>query len=437
MHLYDYTKFKNCFICGNIEDNLGKFIKTVVDSLSDISSYPMNKHPKELERLERLNRRAASLDDIMHNDSAPRRRKKVNKSYACGYCLNDSVLIVNGSNCFGEKELDFYLDKLKPLNEVLSHNNAHILFVRGTDDPRYFNGELISLSNIKTIKDYSVVKFHNFNCLCIGGDLSIDRKWKIEQEKRIGRKLYFEDESFVYKEDELDEILNHYDISCIITTSCPTFVQPSMNNIAKSPWASNDKEVLKKINATRVLMDKIYNKTVETNNKPYLWAYSTFKCANQSVLNDIVFLSQHLLHFSYFNEMVSSAFGINLSSDKAKKESMAKVIDHYVGSRYRVYEDDYDFFDEDSDDINNNDMEMEMPMDVPTETEPITEPINVEMLGLEAPPEFRWNEFVGNYGNVDINLNNANDRIVTLEDLTQSLEATVRGGRNLNNVANE
>ena len=57
MKVYDYGKTKNCLICGNIDGNFDRFIKTVVGSLRNLKSYVVEKHPKEIERQERLARK--------------------------------------------------------------------------------------------------------------------------------------------------------------------------------------------------------------------------------------------------------------------------------------------------------------------------------------------------------------------------------------------
>jgi len=247
--------------------------------------------------------------------NGPRRyaKKMSNQPKYCGYCLDNAVLIVNGSNTFGQNDLKYYYDKFNMLNDVLADNNAYILFVRGNDDPKYFTDELLNLSNVKTIQDYSVIKLNKFNCLCIGGQVSLDRLWKSEQEKRIGKKMFWENEHMTFDEDSINEILSKHKISCIITPSSPSFAYPGTNAFKKNPWVTKDKALLNDLNYERVIMDRIYNKIIESKSKPYIWTYSRFDTSNQSVINDILFQSLCSFQFLNFNNTAAEYFNIDFS----------------------------------------------------------------------------------------------------------------------------
>lgn len=340
MKIYDYGKIKTCLICGSINGNVDRFVKMIVGSLTDIRKYKVEQHPKEIERQERIRRKqeeeAQALADrrnpfgigggIPHphdpHDNAPRRyAKKMSKlPKYCGYCLDNTVLIVNGSNTFGQNDLKYYYDKFSMLNKVLADNNSHILFVRGNDDPKYFTDELLNLSNVKTIQDYSVIKLNKFNCLCIGGQVSLDRLWKSEQEKRIGKKMFWENEHMTFDENAINVILSKYKISCIVTPSSPSFAYPGTNVFKKSPWATKDKTLLNDLNDERVIMDRIYNKIIESKSKPYIWAYSRFDASNQSMINDILFQSLCPFQFLNFNNTAADYFNIDFSKQLKENE---------------------------------------------------------------------------------------------------------------------
>ena len=335
MKIYDYGKIKTCLICGSINGNIDRFVKMIVGSLTRTGKYKVEQHPKEIERQERLRKKQEETQTILGNrnpfglgghlippDNAPRRNvKKINKMPKyCGYVLDNTVLIVNGSNTFGQNDLKYYYDKFNMLNDVLADNNAYILFVRGNDDPKYFTDELLNLSNIKTIQDYSVVKLDKFNCLCIGGQVSLDRLWKSEQEKRIGKKMFWENEHMTFDEDNINEILSKHKISCIITPSSPSFAYPGTNIFYKSPWIVKDKTLLNDLNNERVMMDKIYNKIIESKSKPYIWVYSRFDTSNQSMINDILFQSLRPFQFLNFNNTAADYFNIDFSKQLKENE---------------------------------------------------------------------------------------------------------------------
>ena len=339
MKIYDYGKIKTCLICGSINGNVDRFIKMIVGSLTNIRKYKVEQHPKEIERQERIRREQEEeaqaladirnpfgIDDILrphdqHGNAPGRYAKKMRKqSKYCGYCLDNAVLIVNGSNTFGQNDLKYYYDKFNMLNDVLADNNTHILFVRGNDDPKYFTDELLNLSNVKTIQDYSVIKLNKFNCLCIGGQVSLDRLWKSEQEKRIGKKMFWENEYMTFDEDAINAILSKHKISCIVTPSSPSFAYPGTNVFKKSPWVAKDKALLNDLNNERIIMDRIYNKIIESKSKPYMWTYSRFDASNQSVINDILFQSLCPFQFLDFNKAAADYFNIDFSKQLKENE---------------------------------------------------------------------------------------------------------------------
>ena len=379
MKIYDYGKIKTCLICGSINGNVDRFVKMIVGSLTDLRKYKVEQHPKEIERQERIRRKleeeAQALADRRNPfgigggiqlppiGNAPRRyAKKMSKQPKyCGYCLDNAVLIVNGSNTFGQNDLKYYYDKFNMLNDVLADNNAYILFVRGNDDPKYFTDELLNLSNVKTIQDYSVIKLNKFNCLCIGGQVSLDRLWKSEQEKRIGKKMFWENEHMTFDEDSINEILSKHKISCIITPSSPSFAYPGTNAFKKSPWIVKDKTLLNDLNNERVIMDKIYNKIIESKSKPYIWTYSRFDASNQSVINDILFQSLCPFQFLNFNNAAADYFNIDFSKQLKENEfssndGMAKK-SYTISSSIRHWDDDDIFGDADEEGHAENEQE--------------------------------------------------------------------------------
>lgn len=335
MKIYDYGKIKTCLICGSINGNVDRFVKMIVGSLTDIRKYKVEQHPKEIERQERIRRKqeeeAQALADRRdpfiphphdpHGNDPRRYEKKISKlPKSCGYLLDNTVLIVNGSNTFGQNDLKYYYDKFNMLNDVLADNNTHILFVRGNDDPKYFTDELLNLSNMKTIQDYSVIKLNKFNCLCIGGQVSLDRLWKSEQEKRIGKKMFWKNECMTFNEDAINVILSKYKISCIVTPSSPSFAYPGTNVFKKSPWVAKDKALLNDLNDERVIMDRVYNKIIESKSKPYIWTYSRFDASNKSVINDILFQSLGSFQFLNFNNAAAEFFNIDFSKQLKENE---------------------------------------------------------------------------------------------------------------------
>lgn len=374
MKVYDYKQLNNCVICGSIENGIDTFIENIIKKLPNKKSFIARVHPKEVERQERLQRKREEMSIRERLDFLGRRDTWRNpfedgpnlmglkKSSREDYVSENTLLVVCGVCWIGGKDINYYLSKFNELNRILADNNTHILFVRGSqDDPQIFNNELINLSNIKTIPDYSVLMLESFNCLCIGGSISIDREWKKLQEQRIGRKLYWEEENFVYKENEIEEILNKYDIACVITNTCPSFVFPGTNSFNKSSWALKDKKILKDILDERKQMDKVYERIIDKNKKPFVWVYSKYGVDNQNVVNDIVFQSLCKQSFLSFNNVVESNFGVRFNKKLAyNQEIMDEIIKKCNEFRYvnTTVDEDMEWLD-----VENNDDENVLPDD--------------------------------------------------------------------------
>jgi hypothetical protein len=368
MKIYDYEPINKCVLYGSIENGLDKFIENVIIRLPHTQNVSKEIHPKEAERQERLKRKEEErLREQVANpfvnplglqaptfDSSRAWRKKMRPSVRS--FLNDTIVIVCGNCGLGSKDTSFYISKFNNFNTVLSDNNCHVLFVRGnSDNPSLFNNEEINLSNVKTVPDYSIVKFKSFNCLCLGGSISLDREWKKAQQERIGRKLYWEDENFVYNEKAIDSILEDYDIACIVSSTCPSFAFPGTNSFNKSSWALKDKSLLEDILNERRLMDKVYEKIISKNKKPYTWFYTKYKANHNNIVNDILFQSLGKQETYSFNDCVSANFGVNFDSS-TKISYNKEVMDELIKKIESIGSEMPNAFDVEEDDVENGEL---------------------------------------------------------------------------------
>lgn len=325
MKVYNFKKINTCYTCGNIDRNIEKFIEEIT---SKLSNYKKEVHPKELERMERLKNKSNVL---MSNPNNQRRAKKsaFKPNFSpSGY--NDSVIIVSGNCGIGGKKMSYYEGLFEKLNNILANNNCFILFVRGNnDDPQIFNECRIDFEHVKTIPDYSVVCLKHYNCLCIGGSTSLDKEWKLAQESNFGKKLFWENEMPSFDEDELTNILNKYKISCVVSSTSPSFTFPSTNTFNSIKWAKDNSEIKNNLLNERKTLDRIYNAFVENNVKPYVWIYGRFKKKNTRKINDIVFDSLQPFQIENVNNAISFNFGISLS--KKLEENTFALDDFYCG----------------------------------------------------------------------------------------------------------
>lgn len=315
MKIYDLKKLEKCFVCGNIDRNMDRFINMVTSSLSN---YTKVEHPKEIERQERLRSKPnQSLFRPRYDYDDGGRvtlNKKMKTSFFGDNTYNNSAIIVSGNSGIGNKSMKYYQETFTKLDEILANNNCFIFFVRGNnDDPSMFNEEKINFEHIKAVPDYSVILLKNFNCLCIGGSVSLDKEWKLSQEKNFGKKLFWEGEEPYFDEDSLDEILSKYKIGCVISSTSPSFVFPGTNSFNKSKWFKEDTSIKSLFSKERKTLDKVYDKIIDSDTKPYAWFYGRFKQNNQAKVNDIIFDSLFPFQIESITTLIAKNFGIDTS----------------------------------------------------------------------------------------------------------------------------
>ena len=212
MNVYNLKEIERCFVCGSIDRNMNKFINLLT---SHLSKFENKEHPKEIERKKRIAERLNNLHEEVRRAHRARGARgafevKVDKgSFSTNY--DNSIIIVSGNGGIGLKSKQYYDETFGKLEKVLADNNCYLFFVRGnSDDPSYFENRLIDFDHVKTIPDYSVIVLKTFNCLCVGGSYSIDKEWKLAQEKEFGKKSYWENEAPILDEKQLDDILKEF-----------------------------------------------------------------------------------------------------------------------------------------------------------------------------------------------------------------------------------
>ena len=352
MKIYNYQKFSNVYLGGSVLNKEESLIPIISKRLSSSNSIQL--HPKEIERQERLSRRKKSpkggLGMMRKGDGT----------------FNDSVIIFSGSTGFGSKSFEHFDEIFKPLNEMLEKNNTHIIFIRGnSDDPSYFTEGKISYSNIKAVDDYSLIKFNGFNCLCIGGGVSLDRKWKQTQGGRLKKTLYWDGESTKFNQDELKEILADNKIACVVTHVPPSFVGTDTSTYSDSKWSGSDKDVIDDAINERLTIDKIYSEFVKANAKPYVWMFTGE--GGGCHLNNIRFIaSTDIYNIFSLNDAVEGAFGFRLEMDdvsKTFKKTTKRFTDSLHGIQAPRNQPPRDPYQELLDDLNNLDGDAEMEAD--------------------------------------------------------------------------
>jgi hypothetical protein len=204
MNNYSFKDINYIYVVGDCHGEFKYYFNEIKQGLLIKSEDEDAPHPKEIERQARkaareqmernayLERRAnrpqlryGAFIDNSQLDSIIKKSKKNNYGI-----YSNSLFIIAGDCGLGFNKQKYYDDIFEKFNKILSYNNTFIIFVRGNhDDPEYFDGKRINLSNIKAVPDYSVITAHDKNILCVGGAISLDRTWRIKKKKRINKFL--------------------------------------------------------------------------------------------------------------------------------------------------------------------------------------------------------------------------------------------------------
>lgn len=322
MNIYDFSKTMKVFFCGGSADDQEGLLNKLQEGLKNGIETAV--HPKELERQQRLNNRRfrRSRDGGYSGSSVgipPKTVSRGNGRY------NNSVIFVTGGFGFGTKEDSFFEDLLTKMNELLAKNDSNLVFVRGcNDNPAYFTEKKFNLSNVHFAEDYSIVKLDGFDCLCVGGSMPIDRQWRIEQGKRLGRNLFFEGCSTTFNQELIDEAVNNNNITVIISSDAPTFLPPYVDNSRNSKWVEGDKDIIRDMTEQRLVMDHIYGEVTKLNKKPYVWCYYSVN-EDGNTINNTRYTSSSSPYSMYdVNYICEDAFGhlLNGESDGAGKKKI-------------------------------------------------------------------------------------------------------------------
>jgi predicted phosphodiesterase len=215
------------------------------------------------------------------------------------YKMENSVTIVCGDIGIGFGKEEYYIQTFNKLNKKLSLKNNHLVFFRGNhDDAEYFNNPqknkiFTKFSHIHVIPDYTVIEINNSNILCVGGATSIDRLWRIEEEnKKYGKKTYWENEVVVFDKEKLDEINKLYpcNIQIICSHTCPSYCCPKIKE-GLNYWLLKDNQLSDDLDKERKTMDEIFAYLEEGGNVGITHVYyGHYHRYNRECINNINFI---------------------------------------------------------------------------------------------------------------------------------------------------
>lgn len=147
------------------------------------------------------------------------------------YGLKDLHIIQVGDFGVGFNKFEKEYRLLKITQEQLQKNNIHLWAIRGNHDYKpYFDNDPFGFENIHLVADYTILKIGDNNILCVGGAVSVDRKWRITKKQQsgnfnniIGVESWWPDEVFKLDREKLGEMRN---INIVVTHTAPHFCPP-------------------------------------------------------------------------------------------------------------------------------------------------------------------------------------------------------------------
>lgn len=189
--------------------------------------------------------------------------------------LNDksyqnTTMIQIGDFGVGFRALDKEFALLEPINNLLQENNNILYVFRGNhDNPDYFENCPFEFSNIKFLKDFSIITVDNINILTMGGAISIDR-----MTRRPGISYWKGEEIPFIIPDIKDIVPEGMLVDIVCTHSCPSFVWPTEFNEVVKNFIKRDKPLEYELVNERKRLDFLYNKIIDYNGySPKLWIY--------------------------------------------------------------------------------------------------------------------------------------------------------------------
>ena len=208
------------------------------------------------------------------------------------YSMTDTVIIVAGDCGFGFEMPNYYTTLYNRLAGRLSKANNWVVFVRGNhDDPSYFNEEKVSYERFRCVPDYSVINVSGRNILCVGGAVSIDRKYRRAANVRLELKevaCYWPDELPVFDLSMIETISESCSIDTIVTHTAPSFC-PLQDKHGVRAWLLSDPELFGDLDKERDIMDKIYYELIKYIHPLEHWYYGHFHESASTNIDNIIF----------------------------------------------------------------------------------------------------------------------------------------------------
>jgi hypothetical protein len=228
------------------------------------------------------------------------------------YQLTDTLLIVAGDCGFGFEKKEYYEQMVRRNTKRMNQANNWIVFVRGNhDNPAYFDGVMFNFKRFIAVPNYTILQACNHTILCVGGAISIDRIYRINewnkrkyrlhlndsQENNISRNLYWKNEAPIYDSDKMNAIRTSFLIDTVVTHTAPSHCELfSKSNL--NQWAENDLSLIEDIQFERKTMDMLLHHLKTDNHPINHWYYGHFHQSWHSAIDGILYQMLDIMEFS-------------------------------------------------------------------------------------------------------------------------------------------
>ncbi len=201
------------------------------------------------------------------------------------YKLTDTLLIVAGDCGFGFEKKEYYEQIVRRNTKRMNDANNWIVFVRGNhDNPAYFDGKTFNNKRFIAVPDYTILQACNHTILCVGGAISIDRAYRINEwnkrkykihskeleESGTSRNLYWKNEAPIYDSERMNVIHAKYQIDTVVTHTAPSHCELLAKG-ALSQWAENDPSLINDVQTERHTIDKTLQQINRDNHHIHHW----------------------------------------------------------------------------------------------------------------------------------------------------------------------
>lgn len=226
-------------------------------------------------------------------------REIVNK-VACQYRIENALVVIAGDCGFGFEREGYYENIYQRVSKHLKRNNLYFAFVRGNhDNPFYFSAMLIGKQRWMTVPDYSVIYAAGKQVLCVGGAVSVDRTWRMQQ-KPLSSSLHYNgreetcpailwmNDKPVYNEERLEAINRECRIDTVVTHTAPSFCEFISKDGLKK-FAADDPTLMDDVTEERALMDRLHDSLRDVGHPLKDWTYGHFHSSWHQNINNVMF----------------------------------------------------------------------------------------------------------------------------------------------------